>query len=318
MNAGTEAAEQVVRMSLNGVEIAAKLTGKAAERLAVLIYSIIKDNKKTKGKSRLNSMLRSGKELTIFSIKDRDMEKFCKEAKRYGILYCVLKDRNAHDGLTDIMVRESDAGKLSRMITRYGLYDFSKTDLKMEIQNNREKNRQDQEKGEEAPDKQEENQQEEKEKSSGQEVPGEEAEKQTEETEEKAEEKTEPPVEPSEESPAEKAPARPLTERERIDEYLESVLSGDDEAKKEGEPDNPRTARTEESRQSGRSSEARSSGSSTRGQADEERDMRPSVKKELEEIRREQNGEKKMSPVRVNTQSQPHLEPKKKEYGKER
>lgn len=35
MNAGTEAAEQVVRMSLNGVEIAAKLTGKAAERLAV-------------------------------------------------------------------------------------------------------------------------------------------------------------------------------------------------------------------------------------------------------------------------------------------
>ena len=125
MNAGTEAAEQVVRMSLNGVEIAAKLTGKAAERLAVLIYSIIKDNKKTKGKSRLNSMLRSGKELTIFSIKNRDMETFCKEAKRYGILYCVLKDRNANDGLTDIMVRESDAGKLSRMFTRYGLYDFS-------------------------------------------------------------------------------------------------------------------------------------------------------------------------------------------------
>ena len=310
MNAGTEAAEQVVRMSLNGVEIAAKLTGKAAERLAVLIYSIIKDNKKTKGKSRLNSMLRSGKELTIFSIKDRDMEMFCKEAKRYGILYCVLKDRNAHDGLTDIMVRESDAGKLSRMLTRYGLYDFSKTDLKMEIQNDREKDGQDQEKGEEAHD-----QQEEKEKTADQEVPGEETE---EETEEKVEEKTEPPIELSEESSAEKAPVRPLTERERVDEYLESVLSGDDGTKKEGEPENPRTARTEESRPSGRSSEARNSGSSTRGQADEERDMRPSVKKELEEIRREQNGEKKMSPVRANTQSQPHLEPKKKEYGKER
>ena len=120
-----KAREQVVRTSLNGVEIAAKLTGKAAERLAVLIYSIIKDNKKTKGKSRLKSILRTGKELSIFSIKDRDMEKFSKEAKRYGILYCVLKDRNANDGLTDIMVRESDAGKLSRMLTRYGLYDFS-------------------------------------------------------------------------------------------------------------------------------------------------------------------------------------------------
>ena len=243
------------------------------------------------------------------------MEMFCKEAKRYGILYCVLKDRNAHDGLTDIMVRESDAGKLSRMLTRYGLYDFSKTDLKMEIQNDREKNRQDQEKGEEAPDKQEENQQGGKEKSSGQEVPGEEAEKQT---EEKTEEKTEPPIELSEESSAEKVPARPLTERERVDEYLESVLSGEEEAKKEEEPENPRTARTEESRPSGRSSEARSSGSSTRGQADEERDMRPSVKKELEEIRREQNGGKKKSPVRANTQSQPHQAPKKKKHRKER
>ena len=38
MIAGTEAAEQVVRMSLNGVEIAAELTGKAAERLAVKFY----------------------------------------------------------------------------------------------------------------------------------------------------------------------------------------------------------------------------------------------------------------------------------------
>lgn len=34
-----EAAEQVVRMTLNGVEVAAKISGKAAERLAVLLYA---------------------------------------------------------------------------------------------------------------------------------------------------------------------------------------------------------------------------------------------------------------------------------------
>ena len=79
-----EAAEQVVRMTLNGVEVAAKISGKAAERLAVL-----KDQKKTRGKTRLNSMLRSGKELKVFAIGDRDLEKFCREAKKYGILYCV-------------------------------------------------------------------------------------------------------------------------------------------------------------------------------------------------------------------------------------
>ena len=52
-----EAAEQVVRMTLNGVEVAAKISGKAAERLAVLLYAVLKDQKKTRGKTRLNSML---------------------------------------------------------------------------------------------------------------------------------------------------------------------------------------------------------------------------------------------------------------------
>ena len=81
-----EAAEQVVRMTLNGVEVAAKISGKAAERLAVLLYAVLKDQKKTRGKTRLNSMLRSGKELKVFAIGDRDLEKFCREAKKYGIL----------------------------------------------------------------------------------------------------------------------------------------------------------------------------------------------------------------------------------------
>lgn len=47
-----EAAEQVVRMTLNGAEVAAKITGKAAERLAVLLYAVLKDQKKD---SRQNS-----------------------------------------------------------------------------------------------------------------------------------------------------------------------------------------------------------------------------------------------------------------------
>ena len=36
-------------MSLNGVEIAAKISGKAAERLATLLYAVLKDQKKTSG-----------------------------------------------------------------------------------------------------------------------------------------------------------------------------------------------------------------------------------------------------------------------------
>ena len=116
-----EAAEQVVRMTLNGVEVAAKISGKAAERLAVLLYAVLKDQKKTRGKTRLNSMLRSGKELKVFAIGDRDLEKFCREAKKYGILYCVLKDKTANDGHTDVFVPQRTPARSTAFLTASAL-----------------------------------------------------------------------------------------------------------------------------------------------------------------------------------------------------
>ena len=67
MNTGGEAAEQIVRMSLEGFEVAAKITGAGAKNIAILLYSILKEERKTKGKARLTSMLRSGKELKDFT-----------------------------------------------------------------------------------------------------------------------------------------------------------------------------------------------------------------------------------------------------------
>jgi len=133
MNYSNDAAEQVVRMSLNGVEIGAKLTGKATERLAILLYSVLKQQKKTKGKVRLVNMLKNGKTLKVFAIKDEELQKFCAEAKRYGVLYCVLKDRDANDGLTDIMVRDIDASKINRIFQRYGLSRIEIGDIRPEI-----------------------------------------------------------------------------------------------------------------------------------------------------------------------------------------
>ena len=86
MNYSGDAAEQVVRMSLTGVEVAANISGKAAERLAVLLYAVLIDQKKTRGKTRLTNMLRSGKELKVFAVKDSELQKFCEEAKKSGVL----------------------------------------------------------------------------------------------------------------------------------------------------------------------------------------------------------------------------------------
>ena len=80
-----EAAEQVVRMTLDGVDVAVRLAGTGAKHLAVLLYSVLKDQKRTRGKIRLTSLLRSGKELKVFSVGDKDLTRFCTEAKKYGV-----------------------------------------------------------------------------------------------------------------------------------------------------------------------------------------------------------------------------------------
>ena len=84
-------------------------------------------------KIRLTNMLRSGKELKVFAVKDGDLQEFCQEAKKYGVLYCVLKDKNATDGITDIMVRAEDAAKVNRIFTRFGLATVDLASLKTEI-----------------------------------------------------------------------------------------------------------------------------------------------------------------------------------------
>ena len=123
MNTGGEAAEQIVRMSLEGFEVAAKITGAGAKNIAILLYSILKEEQKTKGKARLTNMLRSGKELKVFTVKSGDLKKFTQEAKKYGVVYCVLADRGNKDpnAEVDVIARAEDASKISRIVERFNL-----------------------------------------------------------------------------------------------------------------------------------------------------------------------------------------------------
>lgn len=134
MSYSGDAAEQVMRISLEGTEAALKLTGEGAKQIAALLYAVLRDQKRTKGKTRLVNLLRSGKELKVYAVKDENLKLFCTEAKKYGILYCVLKEKNASDGLTDIMVRAEDAAKISRIIERFDLATVDMASVRRDIE----------------------------------------------------------------------------------------------------------------------------------------------------------------------------------------
>ena len=123
MNYGGDAAEQVVRMSLEGVEVAARITGTGAKNIAILLAAVLKEEQKTKGKARLTNMLKYGKELKVYTIQNQDLKKFSEEAKRYGVLYCVLKDKNdkSDTAVVDVIARAEDASKIQRITERFQL-----------------------------------------------------------------------------------------------------------------------------------------------------------------------------------------------------
>lgn len=141
MTQGGDAAEQIVRLSLEGMEVAVKVSGESAKNIALILMAVLREEHKTKGKARLSSMIRSGKELKVFSVQNKDLEKFAREAKRYGVLYCVLKDKGdrSSTGAADIIARAEDAAKIQRIVDRFGLSKVDRGSAVSEIRDERKK-----------------------------------------------------------------------------------------------------------------------------------------------------------------------------------
>jgi len=86
-------------------------------------------------------MLKSGKELKVYTITQKDLAKFSQEAKRYGVLYCVLKDRKNTDpnAAVDIIARAEDASKIQRITERFKLATVNRADVSLDVQRDKDK-----------------------------------------------------------------------------------------------------------------------------------------------------------------------------------
>ena len=93
MNYGGDAAEQVVRMSLEGMDVALRVSGSAAKNLVAILAALSKEDKTSGGRTRITKLIKSGKELTVFSIPGE--EKFCEGSKtvRDFVLRCKEQSR---------------------------------------------------------------------------------------------------------------------------------------------------------------------------------------------------------------------------------
>lgn len=120
MNLGSDPADQVVRYTLEGSEFALRMTGTAAKNFAVFVAAVLRDQKRTRGKTNLTRLLRAGKPLKFFSVPEERMREFTQEAKRHGLLFVPMRDRT-NPGSIEIAIWADDAAKVERIIDRMQL-----------------------------------------------------------------------------------------------------------------------------------------------------------------------------------------------------
>ena len=68
--------------------MALKLSGMAAKNFVLFVYAVLKDQKKTHGKTRLVRMLREQRPFKFFNVPTENMKEFATEAKTHGLFVC--------------------------------------------------------------------------------------------------------------------------------------------------------------------------------------------------------------------------------------
>ena len=126
MNYGGDAADQIVRYSMEGMEHTLRISGSIAKNLAVLIVAVMKDQKKTRGKTNLLRMLKEQRAMKFFTIPHDRLREFAREAKSRGLLYVVIRDKK-NPKSAEIMVFADDAAKVNRVLDKMNL-DFVKSE----------------------------------------------------------------------------------------------------------------------------------------------------------------------------------------------
>lgn len=115
--------EMITRLAMEGVVYIVKLTGQGAAHMAAFLAAAVKSStsqEKSAGRESLKKLLSSGKELRCFTLSEDMIKDFAKEAKRYGIVYSMIKrnDTDKENGTFDVMVKSEDAVRLNRILER--------------------------------------------------------------------------------------------------------------------------------------------------------------------------------------------------------
>ena len=115
---GGEAADQLVRMMLSGSEVAVRLGGSALKNLLALTLALARDHKQISGKVNMGKMLRETRDLRRFPMTPEQYKQFKKLAKKHGLLYSVIRDKDDRGKLMDVILPVTELDRANAIFER--------------------------------------------------------------------------------------------------------------------------------------------------------------------------------------------------------
>ena len=103
MDVSAEAADLVVKESLQATESAAKLLGSGMKNVAALLLALARDDYKVVGKTNSKRLARDPTPAEVIRIKKEDMGKFQKLAKEFGVLFFFAQKKGNESGYINVV-----------------------------------------------------------------------------------------------------------------------------------------------------------------------------------------------------------------------
>ena len=120
MDVSAEAADVVVRESLQATEAAAKLSLEITKNVAALLLAIAKQDMKVVGETSAKRLARDSAPAVVIPIKSEDRAKFQKLAKEFGVLYFIAQKKGNDSGILNVVSNQNYAAQLNAVMEQMG------------------------------------------------------------------------------------------------------------------------------------------------------------------------------------------------------
>lgn len=113
-----DVAGEVVRLALTGTEITLRMAASATKSLAVMTMALAKHQRQLSGKINMRKMLKGNRDIRVFTMSPQQYRKFKKKAKKYRILYSVVKDKDGKGRSIDVLMPATELERANAIFER--------------------------------------------------------------------------------------------------------------------------------------------------------------------------------------------------------